>query len=58
MPNRYKIDVSKYADISYPYALYMKSASVFARWEFVKSGQTKEELRELHAKLIDLPEPL
>jgi len=58
MYNKYKIDVNKYADISYPYALFMKAPGYFSRWEQVKSFTTKEEAREYHSVLVDLPEPL
>lgn len=52
--NRYKIDYNKYADISYPYALYGKSSWTW-RWEHIKSFATKEEALELHKKLTGLP---
>lgn len=53
--NKYKIDYSKYAHFNYPYALYGKAPGLFRRWEHIKSFATKEEAKELHAKLAGLP---
>lgn len=57
MLNQYKIDANRYFDARHPYALYLGRRAWWGgtKWEHLGSFQTKEEAREAHRLLVDLP---